>query len=66
MNWTAAGQRKITWNGIRSIEPKLLQFLLRSVCDVLQSLTNFAVYGLSDDSNCKLCGKPANLENTLS
>lgn len=43
MNWTAAWQRKITWNDIKSIEPKLLQFLLRSVCDVLQSLTNLAV-----------------------
>lgn len=43
MKWTAARQRKITWNDIKSIEPKLLQFLLRSVCDVLQSLTNLAV-----------------------
>lgn len=66
MNWTAARQRTITWNDIRSIEPKRVQFLLRSVCDVLQSPTNLAVQGLSDESNCKLCGKPANLENILS
>uniref|UniRef100_A0A8W8MAC2 Uncharacterized protein n=1 Tax=Magallana gigas TaxID=29159 RepID=A0A8W8MAC2_MAGGI len=65
VNWEAARQRKVTWSDIWSMEPNRLQFLLRSVYDVLPSPTNMAVWGLSDDPNCKLCGKPA-LEQKLS
>lgn len=66
MNWEAVRQRKVTWNDIWSMEPNRLQFLLRSVYDVLPSPTNLAVWGLTEDPNCKLCGKPANLEHILS
>ncbi|XP_052674360.1 uncharacterized protein LOC128156311 [Crassostrea angulata] len=64
--WEAARQRKVTWNDIWSMEPDRLQFLLRSEYDVLPSPTNLAVWGLSDDPNCKLCGKPTNFEHILS
>nr|XP_034331688.1 uncharacterized protein LOC117690947 [Crassostrea gigas] len=66
VNSEAVRQRKVTWNDIWSMEPNRLQFLLRSVYDVLPSPTNLAVWGLSDDLNCKLCGKQANLEHILS
>jgi len=40
--------------------------LLRSVYDVLPSPTNLCIWGLAENPNCKLCGKPANLEHVLS
>lgn len=66
MNWEAARQWKITWNGILSMKPNRLVFLLRSVYDVLPSITNMTVWGLSGDPNCKLCGKQENLEYIVS
>ena len=57
---------KLGWKDIWKMEPSRLQFKLKLVYDVLQSPTNLATWGLSEDSNCVLCGKPANLEHLLS
>ena len=45
---------------------ELMRFKLKSVYDVLPSPFNLCLWGLKEDSNCKLCGKPANLEHVLS
>jgi hypothetical protein len=43
-----------------------LSFLLKSVYDVLPSPTNMKTWGLAENSDCKLCGRQANLEHVLS
>lgn len=42
------------------------KFLLRSVCDVLRCPINLKTWGLADNPDCKLCGRPENLEHILS
>nr|XP_022314167.1 uncharacterized protein LOC111118822 [Crassostrea virginica] len=66
LNWEGVRPVKLGWNDIWKMEPSRLQFKLKSVYDVLPSPTNLATWGLSDDPNCVLCGKPANLEHILS
>ena len=48
------------------MEARELSFELKSVYDVLPSPSNLCLWGLKEDPNCKLCGKPANLEHDLS
>lgn len=42
-----------------------LQFQLKSVYDVLPSTTNLVTWGIKNDPNCTLCGRPANLDYVL-
>ena len=37
------------------------QLLLKSVYDTFPTPTNLKTWGLTEEPNCKLCGKPANL-----
>ena len=64
--WEKARARKVTWNELWKMDGHKISFLLRSVYDVLPSPTNLRLWGLTEDPNCKLCNKPANLEHVLS
>ena len=65
VNWEGVRQKKLTWNDIWSMEQDRLQFQLKSVYDVLSSPTNLATWGITEDPNCSLCGRPANLDHIL-
>ena len=66
--WTkwSTNTRKLTWQDIWNYQPLQLSFLLRSVYDVLPSPTNLHRWGLTDQPNCQLCGRPGTLEHLLS
>ncbi|XP_052218246.1 uncharacterized protein LOC127835860 [Dreissena polymorpha] len=66
LNWEGVPQRKLTWNAIWTMESDRLSFLFKSVYDVLPSPTNLVTWGLAEKPDCKLCGRPANLEHVLS
>jgi hypothetical protein len=66
LRWDGARQKKLTWADVWKMESHKLSFLLKSVYDVLPSPTNLYTWGLAEDPNCKLCGRPANLEHVLS
>ena len=65
LNWEGAQQRKLTWNDILTVEGYRLSFLLKSVYDVLPSPKNLKTWDLSESPDCKICGRPANLEHML-
>ena len=66
LNWDGVQARKINWSEMWTMDRTRLSFLLKSVYDVLPSPTNLRTWGLAEQANCKLCGKPANLAHILS
>ena len=66
LRWEGARSRTLTWNDIWRMEGQRISFLLKSVYDVLPSPVNLHTWGLKEDPNCTLCGRPANLEHVLS
>jgi hypothetical protein len=65
MRWTLP-DRKLTWNEIWKFEPLRLQFLLRSVYDLLPSPANLHRWSLTENPDCPLCKKRGTLEHILS
>ncbi|CAG2216520.1 unnamed protein product [Mytilus edulis] len=61
-----ARPRKICWHEMWRMDGQKIRFLLRSVYNVIHTPTNLTMWKLIEDSSCKLCGKPANLEHVLS
>ena len=59
-------ERKLTWSDIWKHDPSRIQFLVRSVYDLLPSPTNLLMWNLSDDPSCPLCKKTATLQHILS
>ena len=47
------------------MEPKQLGFLVKAVYDILPTLVNLKLRGLSTSNFCKACGKIANLKHVL-
>ena len=66
LHWEGVRNEKLSWGKIWQMEARELSFKLKSVYDVLPSPSNLCLWGLKEDPNCKLCGKPANLEHVLS
>ena len=66
LHWEGVRYEKLSWGKIWQMEARELSFKLKSVYDVLPSPSNLCLWGLKEDPNCKLCGKPANLEHVLS
>ena len=66
LHWEGVRNEKLSWGKIGQMEARELSFKLKSVYDVLPSPSNLCLWGLKEDPNCKLCGKPANLEHVLS
>ena len=66
LNWEGVRSVKLGWYDVWKMEPSRLHFKMKSVHGVVPSLTNLAIWGLSEDSNCVLGGKLANLEHILS
>ena len=66
--WTRweTSDRRLTWNDIWHLEPCRIQFLLRYVYDLLPTPTNLHRWGLTENPDCPLCGKPDTLEHVLS
>ncbi|XP_033747101.1 uncharacterized protein LOC117332324 [Pecten maximus] len=59
-------ERRLTWSDIWKLEPCRIQFLLRSVYDVLPTPTNLHRWGMTETPNCSLCDRPGNLAHVLS
>ncbi|XP_060083178.1 uncharacterized protein LOC132562453 [Ylistrum balloti] len=59
-------ERRLTWADIWKLEPCRIQFLLRSVYDVLPTPTNLHRWGMTENPNCPLCDQPGNLAHVLS
>ena len=66
LHWEGVRNEKLSWGKIWQMEARELSFKLKFVYDVLPSPSNLCLWGLKEDPNCKLCGKPANLEHVLS
>ncbi|RXN33229.1 reverse transcriptase [Labeo rohita] len=64
--WELAMDRTISWTELWKEEPYRLQFLIRSVYDVLPSPTNLFAWGLKENPACLLCQKRGSLEHILS
>ncbi|XP_069136759.1 uncharacterized protein [Argopecten irradians] len=66
--WTRWGttDRRLSWSDIWRMEPCRIQFLLRSVYDLLPSPTNLHRWGLTETPDCPLCNRPGNLAHVLS
>ena len=63
--WENIKDRIITWSNIKEMEPKQLGFLIKAVYDILPTLVNLKLWGLSTTKLCKAYGKIANLKNVL-
>ena len=63
--WENTKDRTITWSNIGQMEPKQLGFLIKAVYDILPTLVNLKLWGLSRSNLCKTCGKIANLKHLL-
>ena len=59
-------QRSITWSYIWKYPQFQLQFLLRSVYDVLPTTTNLHKWKLTETLDCPLCGARRTLQHILS
>ncbi|XP_060076611.1 uncharacterized protein LOC132556244 [Ylistrum balloti] len=59
-------ERRLTWADIWKLEPCRIQFLLRSVYNVLPTPTNLHRWGMTENPNCPLCDQPGNLAHVLS
>lgn len=64
--WEQVMGRKISWTDLWKAEPHQIQFLIKSVYDVLPSPTNLFSWGLIDTPACLLCQKRGSLEHILS
>ncbi|XP_069114448.1 uncharacterized protein [Argopecten irradians] len=66
--WTRWGttDRRLSWSDILRMEPCRIQFLLRSIYDLLPSPTNLHRWGLTETPDCPLCNRPGNLALVLS
>lgn len=66
-SWTRCEttERRLTRNELCRMEPFRIQFLLRSVYDVLPSPTNLHICGLTENPKCPLCNKLGSLEHVL-
>ena len=58
--------RKLTWNDLWKFEPLRIEFLLRSVYDLLPSPANFCRWTLTDNLACPLCERRDTLDHILS
>ena len=65
--WTRweTSHRKLSWKDMWQMRHTELNFLLRSVYDVLPTPTNLARWGLRDDHTCPLCSQPGSLLHIL-
>jgi hypothetical protein len=58
--------RKLSWSEIWRMEPLRIQFLLRSVYDLLPTPANLCRWGLTESALCPLCDKTGTLRHVLS
>lgn len=59
-------ERELTWAELWRKDQFRISFLVWSVYDALKSSVNLQQWGLSEDSNCKLCGKRRTMAHVLS
>ncbi|XP_060062635.1 uncharacterized protein LOC132543183 [Ylistrum balloti] len=58
-------ERRLTWADIWKLEPCRIQFLLRSVYDVLPTPTNLHRWGMTENPNCPLCDIHTRRQTTI-
>ena len=52
-------QRAVTWNDLKHMKSKKLNFLIKAVYNVLPTLVNLDVWGLTTFNRCRACGRTA-------
>ena len=65
--WKDVIQRDFSWKSLLSMRPNLVRFAIGATYDTLSSPTNLKRWGISDDSQCVLCGcKECTIAHVLS
>ena len=66
LRWEGIRGRKLTWKEMWRTKSYKLKFSIASVCNVLSSPTNLAIWKVTEDPSCPMCVKRVTVEHILS
>ena len=64
--WEGVTELKISWEDLWKVEPVRMEFMLKSIYDLLPTPSNLVLWNKKEEAACALCKGCANLKHILS